>query len=692
MRNRFRAQFQTAEPIQQRNRLAFLSAKPSQVAARIFEVVLVAALQNGWTFEPSVLKKAAPLFEGVTAFCDHNALASNTTHDGISYGASPSVRNVVGVISGVKEKGGQLVGQLHVSPSAGWLSALLDFAIELKGQGLMPPDVGMSADISFVSDAHSVVTEILRVWSVDVVFDPAAGGDTILRALNSSAPSLETMGSGEGDMLKFWRVLFQQDPNTGGAGGGTPAVVPPAGDALDLVKKTTEQAQALLRAQCATTLTQVVGALDLPEIHKVILRERFEGRIFDASELTTAIEAQRRVYASHVEKDVIKGIEKLQAPNGKAFVNGMWTDLDRMQYAADRLLGAAIPESMTDVPRLNGIRELYLLLTGDYNFRGQFDGARVQFVNATTTTMAGLVAVALNKIVKAKWAELTPTYGWFKKIVVEEDFDSLNTINWITVGGFGDFPTVAEGAAYTELVWDDNTEQASWTKKGGYIGLTLEMMDRDQTRKVKAIPTAMATAGIRTLSAAVANLFKQASGAGPTLADSTALFHTNSALRGGDGLTATSGNLSTTALSATEWDVHIQKTYAKTELNSGRRLGLRPKYVVIPIELEKTALQIFSSGIEPTASAFYDNVRVSGSENVVVCPEMTDANDWLSMVDPKIYPSFGVGYRYGREPEIFTAGDETVGSMFTNDELRVKGRFFYGVGVIDWRGVRKANV
>src|SRR5260221_14024759 len=131
---------------------------------------------------------------------------------------------------------------------------------------------------------------------------------------------------------------------------------------------------------------------------------------------------------------------------------------------------------------------------------------------------------------------------------------------------------------------------------------------------------------MRTPSAAVASILTT----NAALADGTALFHTNSVLRGGDGSAAASGNLSTTALSATEWDVHIQKTFAKTELNSARRLGMRPKYAVIPIELEKTALQIFSSGVEPTANAFYDNVRVSGSENVVVCPEFTDTNDWYS--------------------------------------------------------------
>lgn len=678
-----------------RTRLQFLSAQPTALDARVFDVMLIAPVQNGWAFSPEILQAAAPLFNGVTVFCDHNPLGESYADSPASYQTFPSARDVVGVISNAHVHQNALRGNLHVTPGAAWLSSLLDFAIELQMQGLIPPDVGMSADISFTAgapdDMNGVqhVREIFKVWSVDVVFDPAAGGDKILRALNSSAPMLETFNAGGNEMLKtFWRQTFALDANKDGAGGARVNAAPTEMATLANVHKTNDAATELLRAQCATTLNAMVGSLDLPDVHKSIIRERFEGKVFTAGELEQAIQAQRKVHASYIEKGVIRGIETTRAPQGQVFINGMWTDLDRFQFAVDRLLGSELPENTTDVPRLSGIREAYLLATGDYNFRGQFDGTRVQFANATTSTMSGLVAVALNKVVKAKWAELAPVYGWFHKIVVEEDFDSLNTINWVTVGGFGDLPTVPEGAAYTEMVWDDNTEQASWLKKGGYIGLTLEMMDRDQTRKIKQIPIAIATSGMRTLSAAVASILTT----NAALADGTALFHSTSALRGGDGATAASGNLSTTALSATEWDVHIQKTFAKTELNSARRLGIRPKYAVIPIELEKTALQIFSSGVEPTANAFYDNVRVSGSENVVVCPEFTDTNDWYSVVDPKVYPCLGVGYRFGRTPEVFTAGEETIGSMFTNDELRVKGRFYFGAGVIDWRGLRRATV
>jgi 3-deoxy-D-arabino-heptulosonate 7-phosphate (DAHP) synthase class II len=38
---------------------------------------------------------------------------------------------------------------------------------------------------------------------------------------------------------------------------------------------------------------------------------------------------------------------------------------------------------------------------------------------------------------------------WWRPIAYEEDFATLNQVRWITVGGFSDLDTVAEGARYT---------------------------------------------------------------------------------------------------------------------------------------------------------------------------------------------------------------------------------------------------
>ncbi len=90
-------------------------------------------------------------------------------------------------------------------------------------------------------------------------------------------------------------------------------------------------------------------------------------------------------------------------------------------------------------------------------------------------------------------------------------------------------PTVSEGAAYTELTWDDQTETATFVKKGGYLGLTIEAIDKDDTNRLRAAPRALAQAAWMTLGKAISAIFTDNSGTGPTMAsDSTVLFHVGS--------------------------------------------------------------------------------------------------------------------------------------------------------------------
>ncbi len=85
-------------------------------------------------------------------------------------------------------------------------------------------------------------------------------------------------------------------------------------------------------------------------------------------------------------------------------------------------------------------------------------------------------------------------------------------MKWITLGGVGELPTVAEGAAYTEMTWDDQTETATFVKKGGYLGITLEAIDKDDTRKLQAAPRALAQAAWLTLSKGVSGVFTDNTG------------------------------------------------------------------------------------------------------------------------------------------------------------------------------------
>jgi hypothetical protein len=56
----------------------------------------------------------------------------------------------------------------------------------------------------------------------------------------------------------------------------------------------------------------------------------------------------------------------------------------------------------------------------------------------------------------------------------------------VFLGVVGELPTVAEGAAYTELTWDDKYESSTFVKKGGYLGITIEAIDKDDTARLRA--------------------------------------------------------------------------------------------------------------------------------------------------------------------------------------------------------------
>jgi hypothetical protein len=347
------------------------------------------------------------------------------------------------------------------------------------------------------------------------------------------------------------------------------------------------------------------------------------------------------------------------------------TLVDQLQMAVDAMFGVRLPAGAS-FSRLRSYKQLYLLVTGDQELRGVFDGEHAEFANATSTTLNDLTKNALNKYVQQYFQD---AYLWWEQIAQIVDFGTLQDPTWVTLGGFGDLPTVAEGAAYNELTIADTGETSPWQKKGGYIGITLEAIDKDDTGRITQIPQKLAMSAYRTLSAAVASIFTQNAGAGPVLQDGFNLFSANH------------NNVAVTALTAASWEAAIQTMYRQPELNSARRLGARPERLLVPVELEATAAQIVGSDVMD--ANLQRNVR-KGSAQVVTCPELTDNNDWAAVADPMKNPAIGVGFRFGRVPEVFS--DPGGQRMFTNDQLDLKARFFFTVGVIDWRAALKRNV
>src|SRR5512141_884136 len=291
-------------------------------------------------------------------------------------------------------------------------------------------------------------------------------------------------------------------------------------------------------------------------------------------------------------------------------------------------------------------------------------------------------------------------YDWWKKIVTVEHFNSLQDITWMIFGTIASLPTVAEGGEYTELVVGDGSETSSFLKKGGYIGLTLEALDKDDTRKLRQIPRELANAGLREISSLVAAIFTQASGAGPTMADTGALFNAVAVTtKGGH------ANLLTTAIGTdfTAWDAVSAAMYNQPMLvqnaagvyGTGKKMAIEPKYCLVPRALKAAAEALFKPRWASTidaAIAAKGGPTYGGYVEPITVPEWTDATDWAACADPAVMPGIMLGERFGLVPQIFVAGSETDPAMFSNDESRIKVRHFVTVGVADFRPLHKENV
>ena len=609
---------------------------------------------NGWEFPAEALQSSLALWQGVECFVDHEQNPG-------SLRGGRSLRDLGGVFENPTwDEADQAVRlELHtMGPSAGLVEAL-GRAMLAESHNGNRPRVGFSADILFTAQGRRV-EKIVRVFSVDLVFNPARGG-AFVRALNSiQADSVE---GGRG-MAETTSEVEQN-----------PAAV--SGDEA-----------ANLRAQLSAVLLEAgLGAARLPAPLAEHVRRQFSGREVTSEALNQAI-GEARGLASALGGGV--------SISGLAGIRGMYDTRDQLQAAVDDLLEAPREPGMQNLKaaRLSGIKELYMLLTGDRDLYGGYYAERAQL--ATTATFPGLVKNAMNKIVAEQWALLGAAgYDWWQRVVQVEHCETLNQLTGILVGTVGSLPSVAEGGEYTELSLGDSPETADFAKYGGYIPLTLELIDRDNTRKLRQYPRELAKAGMRKISQLVAAVFSANDGVGPTMADTGALFNATAVTTAGG-----HANLRTGALSSQEWENVGAAVYNQPLLirnaagvyGTGPKQAVDPKYLLAPRELRLTAMKVLYPSWENTVNIHSENQQRGELGDVVVVPEWTDATDWAAVVDPRLAPGIVVGERFGLLPEVFIAGDELSPAVFMNDEHRMKVRHFLAVLVQDFRPLHKNNV
>lgn len=621
-------------------------------------------------WDKEVLTAALGQFEGAKVFA-----LSEAQHQARPHPFGKSVRDLVGVLQNCQATDGAIYADLIILPAAQWLR---DNLVGCADMGLTDV-IGLSVDISgkggtktFAGKTLKTLTTVAKV-TVDVVYDPAAGGqfltmaaavptdrkesedmkDKLLAALKAARPDQYARVNHETVTENELLDLLAAEPRVLILAEDLQAAVADA-----LLKQNTqtgkpgvETGDDIKLMACELTLERELAASKLaPEVQDH-LRTRFEGKVFDKDELRAAIKTTKEL------------IDRVTA-------SGIVTGLGDVRLTVDSLDKAGTYLDDFFAGKVHSFKAAYQDITGDMRITGELRDARRLQAAISSTTFDQILGDSLTRRMVAEY-NLAALDDW-KKVCTIVPLSDFRQQRRPRMGGYGNLPAVAQSGAYTALTSPADEEATySPTKRGGTESITLEAIRNDDVGGIRRIPVKLGRAAARTLYVFVFDFFAT----NPTLYDSVAFFH------------ATHANLGTAALSKATLQAGRLQIMKQTEAGSAEVLGIPPRFLLLPPDLEDTGYELTavpSAGLfTPTAP---DAVRRQTYEAIVV-KTWSDVNNWYLTCDPADIPGIEIGFLDGKEePELFVQDMPNVGSMFSNDQLTYKLRHIYGGVVTDFRG------
>lgn len=667
--------------------------------------------QTGLDYPYDVLRAAKPLYEGARVFA-----LQQGQHAGPDNPFGKSVRDIVGWLSDVTENATGLAGVLNILKAARWLR---DTVADSFARGKTDL-IGLSHDVLgttvTAASGKRTVEKIIRVDSVDVVYDPIAGGKFLRMAAAGQAgrkedPMLEkllaALKAQRPDLYKTIEAKvtdksITEDEVTGllmehMKASGTDLksvssdldarITAAVGKALE--GKGNEGAAQILEqtrlTACGIILRDELTGSGLPEISQAKIRKNFEGKVFETEALQAAVKDEKEYLDKLTGSGIVTGSGDLRMGNEEP---------EKVQAAFDKLLGVEVDAKFKDVPAFQSLRAAYTRITGDQDVTGIVSREGLRFGQMFMDMQRLPAAYASSSfsflLGNTMYRRLVQDY---KAVDYNEDAlisyvrraVDFKTMESIRVGYYGDLPDVdPEAADYQELTnFTDEEVSFAINQKGGLVTVSRKVVINDDTRALLKVPQRIGRAARRTKAQRVWNkIINNATYKG----DSKAVFHTDHA------------NLDTVALTGDATGVTTLKTrltamFNQTEPDSSKKLTLEALYLWVPRELLETAKILNSpwpgaATTNPHAGRFGTN-----HEKIIVNKLTADATDWGLVADKQDVELLEIAYLNGQvEPEFFVADNPLIGQMFLADKIQYKVRHEYEVEIDDYRGLDKSVV
>lgn len=652
----------------------FIEALPkagTAPSARYRVRVIRAGMSGNMNFYPAaVLREAVPLFDGVRVF-----VKSDEEHIA---GKGKDFRNLVGrlveptFIEGKGDDTGELQAVLELLEPEGTVATKLREAWDRNMTslfGLSIDATGPAKQRTHQGRTFREAQAIRTVKSVDLIVEPGAGGEVIslIEALNEEDDMLRTriislIEAKRPDLLTGKDVAKLDDAaleTIFAEAMKEPAAAAPAGVTKSDLDKTVRLVEARANMRSRIDLSK------LPEKAKAKLRKQFEAdESFTEAQVDQAIKDELEYLADFTESGTVRGLgENFRIESGET-----------RQAKITRMLDAFFDPTHKDHRQAQSFKEAYIEITGDKRVTGQLrDCDQASMREALGTgDLANVLGDSITRRMVADYRQENQ-YDIWRRIATVAPAGDFRTQERTRVGGYGDLPAVTQGAPYAPLT-SPTDEKATYAvgKKGGTEEITLEAIKNDDVGLIRRIPVKMSRAAKRTLAKFALDFIR----VNPTVYDGLALFH------------ATHGNLGSAALDAASLAARRIAMLKQTELGSADRIGIGPRSLLVPADLENAAVDLFRRNTNQDKTFIQ-----SLSLDVLPVWYWTDTNDWALAADILDIPGIEIGFLDGNEePELFVQDSPIVGSMFSHDKLTYKIRHIYGGNVLDFRAFDKSVV
>lgn len=293
----------------------------------------------------------------------------------------------------------------------------------------------------------------------------------------------------------------------------------------------------------------------------------------------------------------------------------------------------------------------------------------------STSDFPNILENVVTKTLRAGYAASARTFVPWTRQSTLPDFKQISRAQ---IGGAPNLKRVLEGAEYEYGTIGEGAERYAVQKYGRIVAITWETIINDDLDALTRIPQSFGASAADLESDIVYAVLQ----ANANMSDGVALFHSSH------------GNLGTAAalIDAINPDPSVPNPLAEMRKLmllqkglEGRYITIRPRFLIVPPDLEEAALKVTNASI--VAARGNDANVVGPSLSPVVEPRLHDGDGestWYGAAEPTTVDTIEYAYLEGHEG-VFT---ETKAG-FEVDGVQVKCRHVFGAKAIDYRGLFK---